>query len=175
MNKNLIWDDVSFGDEAIKQLSPEKRSDMIRIAIKKILNQHPEGLTIPDIVEMTGLSTPTVRKHVEFLTAVRESYQKNYGARIAIYFPNGKLVHPYSDSIRKIGDSLYSFQRVENTWGEFIYIQERKKDPYTNKTKTVGGIMVEKENLEKFIAELREELDAWKSEDEGQNRFKIGR
>lgn len=160
--------------ESILQLSPEKRSDIIRITIKRILNEHPEGVTCPDLSEITGLSIKTVRKHLDFLTAVREAYKKEYGARLAVYFPNGKLIHPYSDTIRKIGESIFSFQRIENTWGKFIYVQERKKDPYTNKTKTVGGIMIHKESIEKFIEALKEEQECWQIE-EGNNKFKIGR
>lgn len=175
MNKNLVWESFPFDSKSIEQLSPEKRSDMIRIAIKRILNQHSGGLTAPDLKEMTGLSIQTVRKHLDFLTAVREAYQKSYGTRLTIYYPNGKLVHPYSDSIHKIGDSLFSFQRIENTFGKFIYIQERKKDPYTNKTKTVGGIMVEKENINKFIEKLEEDLEGWETEEKGRTIFKIGR
>lgn len=174
VNKNLAWENFAFDTKSIEQLSPEKRSDMIRIAIKRILNNHPEGLTASDLAEMTGLSAKTVKKHLDFLTAVRETYKKEYGTRLAVFFPNGRLIHPYSDTIRQIGDSLFSFQRIENTWGEFFYIQEKKKDPYTNKTKTVGGVMIERDSVEKFIAELKEEAEGWDAE-ERNNKFKIGR
>ena len=165
---------TSFNIESIKQLSPEKRSDMIRIAIKRILKEHPEGVTSPDLSEITGLSIKTIRKHLEFLTAVREAYKKEYGARLTVFFPNGRLIHPYSDAVRKIGDSIFSFQRIDNTWGNFIYVQERKKDLHTNKTKTVGGILIERNSIEKFIEALKEEEEAWNIE-EGNNKFKIGR
>ena len=109
---------------------------------------------------------------MEFLTAVMEAYKKEYGARLTIFFPNGRLINPYSDYVGKIGHSIFSFQIIDNTWGNFIYVQERKKDLHTNKTKTVGGILIERNSIEKFIEALKEEEESWNIE-EGNNKFKI--
>lgn len=175
MKSNPTKNETPFDNESIEQLSPEKRGDMIRIVIKRLLAQHPEGLTAQDLAEASGLSVKTVRKHLSFLTAVREVYQKRYRTRLTIFFPNGKLVHPYSDSITEIGDSMYSFQRVVNTFGRFLYIQERKRDLYTNRTKTVGGIMIEEEGLVKFIEKLKEEDESRREDHSGREVLKIGR
>lgn len=166
---------IPFDKESIEHLSSEKREDMIRLMIKQMLKQHPEGITASDLSEISGLSVITVRKHLDFLTAIREAYDRSYRGRLTIYFPNGRLVHPYSDSILEAGSSIFSFQRVENAYGSFIYIQERKKDLYTNKTRTVGGIMIGKDNVDELLDKLREVAEEWKKDDEGTGRIKIGR
>jgi hypothetical protein len=142
--------------------------------VKETLNRHPGGIRAHDLAEICDLSLVTVRKHLDFLTAVREAYEKNYGPRFSIYFPNGKLVHPYSDTILNGTDASYSFQRVDSTFGKFVYVQERKKDNYTHQTRTVGGILIETDCIDEFVERLRETANEWKDTDRNAKR-RIGR
>jgi hypothetical protein len=143
--------------------------------VKQTLDHHPEGMTAHDLAEMCDLSLITVRKHLDFLTAVRETYEKTYGPRFSLYYPNGRLIHPFSDAILNAREATYSFQRVENTFGKFVYVQERKKDSHTNKTRTVGGILIETQFIDKFIEKLRESAEEWKAFESGETARRIGR
>jgi hypothetical protein len=174
MEASQIGDETLFDRESIIQLSPEKREEVIRLMVKQTLDSHPEGMTAFDVAELCGLSLVTARKHLDFLTAVREAYEKTYRPRFSIYFPNGRLVHPYSDSILNAREAIYSFQRLDNTFGKFIYVQERKKDAHTGKTKTVGGILIETQFTDKFIEKLRESSQEW-TLDGSKTTRKIGR
>jgi len=175
MDASQVGNETLFDRESIIKLSPEKREEVIRIMVKQTLDQHPEGLTPHDIAEMCDLSLITVRKHLDFLTAVREAYEKTYRPRFSVYYPNGRLVHPYSDTILNAREAIYSFQRIENTFGKFVYVQERKKDVYTNKTRTVGGILIETQSIDKFIEKLKESSEDWNIPESGRTVRRIGR
>ncbi len=178
MDKEEVWSNYPFDLDSIEQLSPEKRTPIIRSVLKKVLNEHKEGVNASTMSDITGLSVNTVRKHMEHLTAVREAYRKDYGPRHIVYFPNGKLVHEYSDRTRTIGPSIFSFQRIENIWGQYVYVQERKKDPYSNKTTTVGGVLIERDSIDKFIEVLQMEVEEWVNENDKMyisTKGKIGR
>lgn len=175
MDASQVGNETLFDRESIIQLSPEKREEVIRIMVKQTLDQHPEGVTPHDLAEMCNLSLITVRKHLDFLTAVREAYERTYRPRFSLYFPNGRLVHPYSDTILNAREAIYSFQRVENTFGKFIYVQERKKDVYTQKTRTVGGVLVETQCIDKFIEKLKESAEEWSILDGEKTKRRIGR
>lgn len=149
-------DEGLFDIESIDQLSPEKKSDYIRLAIRNCLSEHAEGITVQLISELTGLAQKTVKKHLEQLTATREAFKKEYGARNVVYFPNGREVTQDVPHTLKIGDVIFQLQLIENTWGRFVYIQERKKDAYSKMIKTVGGIMVECEGVPELIEALKE-------------------
>jgi hypothetical protein len=156
MMKNGDADGLLFDIESIDQLGPERKSDYVRMAIVNCLSKHPEGITSQLLSEHTGLNQRTVKKYLEQLTATREVFKKEYGARIAIYFPNGKETSENEPQILNIGDATFQLQLIENTWGKFIYLQERKKDVYSGITKTIGGIMIDCEGVPELIGVLKE-------------------
>ena len=145
-----------FDLESINQLGPERKSDYVRMAIKECLFKHPEGITAQLLSEYTGVEQRTVKKYLEQLTATREVFKKEYGARIAIYFPNGKELTEDEPHVLSIGDAIFHIQLIENSWGKFIYLQERKKDAYSGMTKTVGGVMIDCEGVPELIETLKE-------------------
>jgi hypothetical protein len=153
---NKCENELLFDAESIEQLGPEKKSDYIRLAIINCLSTHPEGITVQLLCELTGLTQKTIKKHLDQLTATREAYKKEYGTRISIYFPNGKQNNQNATKIITVGNSLFQFQIIENTWGKYIYIQERKRDSYSNMIKTIGGIMIDYESASEFINVMKE-------------------
>lgn len=148
--------ELIFDLESIEQLSPKKKADYLELAIKNSLSQHPEGITAQLLSELTGISQRTVKKHLDQLTATRAAVRKEYGSRIAIYFPISKQdVGPAPKTI-EVGESIYQLQLIENTWGRFVYVQERKKDVYSGMTKTLGGVMIDCDGMLEFVKALKE-------------------
>jgi hypothetical protein len=148
-----------YSVEELGNLPPHKRPEYAKIIIQNVLEKNKQGMTPQDMAESTGLDERTVRKHLEFLSAVREAYKKDYSPRLTVYFPNGRLMHPIREVTTPIGDSHYSFKEVENTFGEFIYIQEKKRDPITSSMKLLGGIMIPKEAAGQFVSFLEKFID----------------
>ena len=146
---------LRYTKEDLENLAPNKRSEYARLVIHSILENNKQGMTPSDVVKATGLDERTVRNHLEFLSAVREAYKKEYNTRLTVYFPNGRLLHPYRDVQTSLGESHYSFKEIENSFGEWIYVQEKKKDPISSATKLLGGIMIPKEHAMDFVEALR--------------------
>ena len=146
---------LTYTKEDMENLAPNKRHEYARLLIHSILEDNKQGLTPADVVKATGFDEKTVRNHLEYLSAVREVYKKEYNGRLAVYFPNGRLLHPYRDVQTSLGDTSYSFKEIENTFGEWIYVQEKKRDRMSSSVKLVGGIMIPKEQAMEFVEALK--------------------
>jgi hypothetical protein len=152
MTSKLVQDSP-FEKEEIEKINPENRKDYYRMMLRKILDQNPRGVSIPQIVQLTGLDKKTVRSHLEFLVAVRDAYKWEYGPRSIVYYPNGRLAHPIIDAPVEIGGRFYTFRVMEGDFGTLVHIQEKICES-GNVLTTAGGIVVHKEGLSKFIEEL---------------------
>jgi len=101
-----------------------------------------------EIVDTTNLNRITVTKHLEYLVAIREAYKIDRGTG-SIYFINGRLIHPTDHLSVPIGNKIYDFFKLENTEGNFVFIQEKEQDELRLKT-VKGGIMIKCEDMLKF-------------------------
>lgn len=145
---------VTYTNDEIKRLPPSELKEFCRSIIAEILENNPNGLSATKVAEISGFDPKTVRKHLEYLVAIRESYKMEYGDRTTVYFPNGTLAHAMSHKVYRIGDKYYTFKLIKNSFGEFLFIQEKKKDEY-NRYRTLGGLVVQKESLGQFIKRLK--------------------
>ena len=95
-------------------MSPEDRKRFARSIILKVIKDNPEGISIPQVSDITGIDRRTVSKHLDYLTAIRELYKRQFSQRNRLYYPNGKVAHPTLIKDIKIGDKYYNFQIIEN-------------------------------------------------------------
>ncbi len=145
-----------FDLDSIDKLAPEKKYDYVQLAINNCLKNHPDGITVQLMSELTGLNQRTVKIHLEHLTATREVVKKEYGTRMAIYFSNGKLSPDQPSKSIVMRNSMIHMQLIENTWGKFVYIQERKNEPSSKMLRTVGGVMIDLEHVQDLVESLQE-------------------
>lgn len=138
--------------EEINSLKPDHREIYIRNVINEILKISPNGITISDINDITGFNRLTIGKHLEHLASIREAYKKE-NRRGATYFKNGRLVHPTGQKDIEVGSKTFSFIRIKNNEGEYIYIQEKEEDIYKN-LKVKGGILIPLDSFQSFIKGL---------------------
>lgn len=154
------WEDhpqsVLFDKDSISQLSPERKADYVKLAIKECVARHQGGITVQLIAESTGIMPRTVKKYLDQMTATREIYKREYGTRIVIYFPIGRESLETESRSVKVRDTIFRLQVVKNTFGKFIYLQETKKDAQTRMMKIVGGAMVDIDCIPELIQVLRE-------------------
>ncbi len=144
-----------FDAESISQLSPERKADYVKLAIKECISRHPGGITAQLIAESTGIIQRTVKKYLDQMTATREIYTKEYGTRIVIYFPIGKNIQETESTIVRDRDTAYKLQKVENSFGRFVYLQEMKKDIKTGMMKIVGGVMIDMDSVKEIVGALQ--------------------
>jgi hypothetical protein len=145
---------ISFSKDELKKMSPEDRKRFARSIILKVVKDNPQGISVPQISDVAGIDRRTASKHLEYLTAIRELYQRQFSQRNILYYPNGKVAHPTLIKDIKIGEKYYNFQLIENPFGKFVYIQEKTRDEY-NLFTIVGGLMLNANQLDELILHLK--------------------
>ena len=142
-------------EEKFKGMSAKDKKSYVRTILKKILELNPNGVTISQIHNaLPYISKANIWHHLETMVATREAYSLEFG-KTTVYYPNGRMVHPLSEEDIKVGDKFYAFFLVRNNFGDFIYIQEKKKDKL-GLSEICGGLIVPLKNCEDFIEILIE-------------------
>jgi len=154
MEISLKIPDEILPQEEIKSLRPKDRDAYISKLILDILqlNAH-KGITIPEVVKKTKLNRITISKHLNRLVSIREAYCVSRG-KLTIYYKNGRIVHQTNMRDTYLDDRVYSFYRLKNEDGNFIYIQEKEQDRY-NRVVVKGGILVRDQDFLRFLSELQ--------------------
>lgn len=137
----------------VLSLRPKDRDSYIQSLINQILEMNPHGVTIAEISKKTHLNRNTIAKHLKKLVAIREAYALNRG-NLSIYYKNGRVVHSRSSEHKFANDKFFTFYRLENDEGKFIYIQEKAINEF-RATKVKGGILVKDEDFLTFMKELQ--------------------
>lgn len=141
-----------FKKRQYDNLSGDDKNKFIRHILIELLKDNPNGITANQLEMFLPFDVKTIRKHLEYLTAIRESYSIQIG-RTYVYYPNGKLARFANFEDIEIGSKYYSFFDIKNQYGNFVYLQEKEKDVY-NTFKVTGGLLVEKEKVADFISRL---------------------
>src|SRR2546427_2545313 len=108
-------------------MRPQDREHYVEKIMLKILEMNPRGVTIPEIASRTGFYRDTVAKHLDKLAATREAYRVTRG-NVSIYYKNGQVVHATDVKDASSPNKTYSFYKLENEDGKFVYIQEKECD-----------------------------------------------
>jgi len=141
-----------FTQEKIKRLSPSERDKYIHNIILEILDWN-KYVTVSQLGEQLPFSRPTVTKHLEMLTAIGEAYSIQMG-NLSVYSRNGKIVHEADVQSIVVHDKTYTFYKLKNQEGDFLYIQEKYLDEFRT-PKVKGGIMINSRDLPVFLEKLQ--------------------
>lgn len=141
-----------FTQEKIKRLSPSERDNYIQNIILEILGLN-KYVTVSQLSEQLPFSRPTVTKHLEMLTAIGEAYRIQMG-NLSVYLKNGKIVHEADVQSIVVHDKIYTFYKLKNQEGDFLYIQEKYLDEFRS-PKVKGGIMINSRDLPIFLEKLQ--------------------
>ncbi|MEK6827946.1 MAG: winged helix-turn-helix domain-containing protein, partial [Nanoarchaeota archaeon] len=117
--------------------------------LKKILELNPEGVTITQIREATGLTYSTIWHHLEVLSCTAQARKVSRG-NIDVYYPSGKVDH-LNDYAK--GNSLYAVSTVENSEGKFVCIHEKRENRSGNQT-VCRGISIPVEFIDNLIKDI---------------------
>ena len=163
--KDISLDELEeFLDEPIaheasipENLNPETKELIVRETIRRIIKKYGEnGLTVDEIMKLTGFSRSTVTKHLNTLCALREVYSLKKGRRLTIYYPNGRALH----SVGKVRFESERGQIYEITVNEaknyrFLHVVEKNFSLLEGETPE-GAIIIPLEDVDKFIEALKE-------------------
>jgi hypothetical protein len=106
--------------DAFKTLPAKEKEEYAGNLLNKILTLNPEGVTISQIREATGLTYSTIWHHIEILNCTAQSRKISRG-NLDVYYPIGKCRHLKEYSKGKV---RYSISRVDNEEGSFLCIHE---------------------------------------------------
>lgn len=155
MKTRLEFPRTILTQDEIQVLSPQERDFYIRNVILEMLNlNRRQGITVSQIVSATNFNRMTVSKHLDILVAIGEAYKIQRG-NLFIYYKNGKIVHEMDVQSVAYSEKNYTFYKLENNEGKFVYIQEKEFDemrvPHVK-----GGIMINMRDIPNFLTKLTE-------------------
>lgn len=141
-------------EDNFKALPSNEKQTYIESLLNKILRLNPNGITISQIISALGyFNKSTVWMHLENLVSIREAYKLEMG-KTNVYYPNGQMIHPLLREDIEIDDKTFSFFAVKNNFGNFIYLQEKKKDRLGVAT-ACGGLVIPLKNAEEFLEQFK--------------------
>lgn len=146
-----------LSQKEIKRMAPSDRDYYIQNVILEILKLNPRGITVSQVSRRFHFSRPTVAKHLDMLVAIGEAYKVQMG-NLAIYHKNGKIVHETDVQSTVISDKLYTFYKLKNQEGEFLYVQEKELDEFGS-PRVKGGVMVNARDLQFFMERLEKFIE----------------
>lgn len=138
--------------DEIKRLSPSDRDYYIQNVILELLELNKRGITVSQLDKKLPFSRPTIAKHLDILVAIGEGYKIQRG-NLSIYYKNGKVVHEEDVESVVVNDKLYTFYKLKNLDGQFLYIQEKEMDEF-NSPKAKGGVMINLRDIPRFMNAL---------------------
>lgn len=138
----------------ISRMSTKQRSDYLSEKIREFVHKHPDGVSTTVIAEKFAIQPLIARNHLETLSKLREIYSISVNRSTKMYFPNGKLIHPFLQSKKEFGDKSFKFSINQIGEKEVLHIQELKYSLLTGE-KTEGGILLDINNVDGFIEEMR--------------------
>ena len=139
----------SLQKEAFKTLPAKEKDEYLRNLLIKILELNPEGVTISQIKESTGLIYSTIWHHLEVLSCTAQCHKVSRG-NTDIYHTIGKVDHLNEHEKGKVN---YSISTVENNDGKFVCIHEKRENRMGNQT-ICKGIDIPFELIDDFIKTL---------------------
>ena len=136
--------------EAFKILPAKEKEEYITNLLKKVLELNPEGVTISQIKEATGLTYSTIWHHLEVLSCTAQGHKVSKG-NLDVYYPAGKMSH--LNDYEK-GKARYAISTAESKQGTFICIHE-KRQSRTGNDAVCSGVAMPIELIDQFIEDLK--------------------
>jgi hypothetical protein len=138
----------------MKNMAPFKKEEILREKVLGFLKKNPKGLTTTEIQKSTKISRKTLEKHLQLLVYENEIYMKQFGPT-RVYYPNHRL-HYIDFEKLNISNRTYWFDIMQNEFGEFLIIQEKRK--CDGKFFTKGSILIPLEKIKVFSNSLNKIL-----------------
>jgi len=131
-------------------ISPFDREKKVHDSLLSFIKKNPKGLTTTDIARATKISRKTLEKHLQILTFENEIYMKQFGPT-RVYYPNHRLHYLDFEKFNFNNRTIW-FDILDNEYGKYLVIQEKRKD--NGEWETKGSILIPAEGMEDFIKTL---------------------
>ncbi|HEX9429816.1 MAG TPA: hypothetical protein VF944_05510 [Candidatus Bathyarchaeia archaeon] len=143
-------------DQLLK-LPTRLREQYIKHVVRETILRNEDGVTLQDLSQRLPFEKQTIAKYLSILKYTNEVYVRAIGNSV-LYLPNTRLMHPSFERSFPLTDKELRASLLKNRLGEFVFIQEHKKDPYAETTG--GGILVPRSVFKDFVRFLRDASNA---------------
>ena len=124
--------------------------------VLQVVKSSSNGITANAVAKVLGLTRPTVLLSLRELERRREVYPSPSGlGTIRLWFPNGRMVHPYLETFKELRGKTYRFTVQEGRSGPLLQIQERSYSLLQGE-RVEGAIFIEYASLEEFQEALEQ-------------------
>src|SRR3989338_10349639 len=96
--------------ESFKTLPAKEKEEYVSNILLKLLQLNPDGVTISQIKEATGLTYSTLWHHLELLSCTAQAHKVSKG-NLDVYYDVGSIIHLNDYSKGKVH---YSLSTAEN-------------------------------------------------------------
>jgi predicted transcriptional regulator len=135
-------------------LAPFEKEKKLKDKILEYLKKNPRGKTTTEMEKELKISRKTIEKHLQLLTLENETYMNQFGPT-RVYYPNKRL--HYLDFKRiNLNNKIFWFDLMENEYGKYLLIQEKRKDKDEYSTK--GSILIPLDKARLFANSLNKLL-----------------
>jgi len=133
-------------------MSPFEKEMDIHKKVLKLIQGSLKGLTTTDIQKVSGVSRKTLEKHLALLVSENHIHMNQFGPT-RVYYQNKRIKNYKSEKI-EIGNRIYYFDLLENQYGRFYLIQEKKKED-DSRLSTKGAILIPEKSIKEFAKALQ--------------------
>lgn len=138
----------SFTDDENESIALDK----IRRAVRRY---GEDGITVPEIEEVTDLSQKTIRKHLDTLRHLREVYRQKRTGKTYFWYPNGTPLHSFGKKRVESGETIIDLQVAEKQDDEyFLHITEKRYSLMEGET-VEGAVIIPVDAVE----DVKQKLD----------------
>lgn len=109
--------------KSLKSLPAKEKEEYLTNLLVKILGINPNGVTMSQVKEATGLAPSTIWHHLEILKSNAQDRKISRG-NLDIYYPAGKATHIKDHEMGKV---KYNINKIENDEGTYVCIQETRQ------------------------------------------------
>jgi len=136
------------------KVAPFKKERLLRDKVLEYLKKNPRGKTTTELGKELKISRKTIEKHLQLLVFENESYMKQFGPT-RVYYPNKRL-HYIDFKKINLNNKIFWFDIMENEYGKYLLIQEKRKENEEYSTK--GSILIPLEKAKLFVNSLNKLL-----------------
>lgn len=129
--------------------------------VRRAVRQYGEmdGITVSEIMEVTGLARNTVDKHLTRLRQLREVYRQKRDKQTYFYYPNGKPLHSFGKKRIEDGDTILDVQLAKGKNDDlFFHLTEKRYSLMEGET-TEGAVIFPLSSLDELFQKLQEFAD----------------
>jgi len=142
-----------LSEQVLMKLPLRQREHYVKDIIRRTIRENEEGVTVRMLVERLPFDKRTIAKYLSIMRYTNEVYTRTIGNTV-LYFPNTRLIHPQFESTFMLTDKELKVSLIKNRLGEFVFIQERRKDRY--KEDIGAALIIPKATFREFVRFLRE-------------------